>query len=469
MRLLLALLLVVAAAPFAEAAPCTAGVDCYCDRVAGGDLNDPLLLVCEDFDSPAYYQDVGLGTNGGVSTANRVGGPGAAQYSKSSTVANGSWWSGNGSTNNRNRGGGSLWWGRYGNFTQGYNWGPNQPTTPQSGNPCNFDIVTTSGCSGGPVWHPTGAWGSTADSGGGPSPSTMFVIRNGEFALENHTAPTNASGGGSGVFDGNASMAWRQPPGSTAGTGSGKSFGAIYRTFGMTVAMAYPLNSTSSGIWGGSWKHMEFCQTLGNCAGDGLLVFHNQGSRLGSSPFSWMFMIGSPEDQAACTAKLNASIAAGLKPFGHAFCDLNGNLNYGGGSNYLQSRDWPDGMWGCVRGYFENMGTVSSRIRIWLTTGMVTDLPIVDLTMDFTGQGSRNGYGGLFWDHYKNFGTNTVVTYRYKDNLHIRAGAPVSCNQIGFGAVGTPPRNPPTLQQLILSGLGDFWGWLFPHPAYAAR
>jgi hypothetical protein len=368
-------------------------------------LNDPNVLVCEDFDAPAYYQDVGEGSGG-----------------------NGAWYSSFGWPNKRNRGVGSLWRARYGNITPGSNWRQGQPVNPQRGLPCNFDLAPGTECSGGPVWHPADLWG------GNNYGANIFVIQNGQFNLEipTLTSPTNAAGGGSGVFDGNASMAWRNPAGLTAGTGSGKSWGALYRTFGMTVAMAYPINSTSSGIWKGSWKHMEFCQTVGSCPGDGLLVFHNQGTRLAASPFSYMFMIGSPEDQASCNAKLQASIKAGLKPFGHAFCDLNGNLNYGGGSNYLQSRDWPDGMWGCVRGHFENMGTTNSRIRVWLTTGVVTNLPIVDLTMDFTGQGSRNGYGGLYWDHYKNFGSNTQVTFRYKDNLHIRAGAPVSCAQIGF-------------------------------------
>ena len=38
---------------------CTDGIDCYCDRVAGGDLNDTLILLCEDWESPNYY----LGTS----------------------------------------------------------------------------------------------------------------------------------------------------------------------------------------------------------------------------------------------------------------------------------------------------------------------------------------------------------------------------------------------------------------------
>jgi hypothetical protein len=43
------------------AAPCTPGVDCYCDKVRGGGLNDPQLLFCEDFEAPTLYQNTGVG------------------------------------------------------------------------------------------------------------------------------------------------------------------------------------------------------------------------------------------------------------------------------------------------------------------------------------------------------------------------------------------------------------------------
>jgi hypothetical protein len=99
-------------------------------------------------------------------------------------------------------------------------------------------------------------------------------------------------------------------------------------------------------------------------------------------------------------------------------------------------------MWGCVRAFFENLGTANARTRVWLTTSVVADLPIVDFTLNQSQMGTKNGIGGMFWDHYANANVNQVpapkpivqTTYRYEDNVHIRAGAPVSCAQIGFGA-----------------------------------
>ena len=47
---------------FSHAArPCTDGVDCYCDRVSGGDLNDPGLIFCEDWEAVTLHDDVNFG------------------------------------------------------------------------------------------------------------------------------------------------------------------------------------------------------------------------------------------------------------------------------------------------------------------------------------------------------------------------------------------------------------------------
>lgn len=403
---LLVLLLIPFLPGSSEAAPCTPGVDCYCDRVKGGNLNDPNVLVCEDFDADAYHLDVG-------------------------NVPNGSWYSDAGFPGNR--GFGSLWRARYGNTTQGSNWYSGQPANPQRGTSCAFPQ-----CSGGPVYDELDRWGGNNYS------ANIFIVTPGKFNVEipTLTNPTNTAGGGSGVFDGNASMAWRNPPVNSAGTGSGKSFGALHRTFGVTQAVAYPTNSDASQIWKAPWKHHEFAPVVGASPGHGLVMFHNQGFRSNADPFFYMF-IGNPvagETQASCNAKIAAAKAAGLLPFGTALCDSTPALLYGAGSNYNRTTHWPDGMWGCVRAHFENMGLVNSRIRIWLTTAVVTDLPIVDLTMDLRKTGAVNGYGGLFWDHYANANSPGFVggpivqtTYRYEDNVHIRAGAPVSCTQIGFG------------------------------------
>ena len=43
-----------------EAGPCTKGVNCYCDKVRGGSLNDPSILVCEDWEAPTLQNDQSL-------------------------------------------------------------------------------------------------------------------------------------------------------------------------------------------------------------------------------------------------------------------------------------------------------------------------------------------------------------------------------------------------------------------------
>jgi hypothetical protein len=180
-------------------------------------------------------------------------------------------------------------------------------------------------------------------------------------------------------------------------------------------------------------------------------MFHNQGSRGEQDPFYWMFIDASLEPQAQCKAK----VAAAKVAFGTLFCAPHGTIQsgpfagqigwimqYGAGTNYRRSQHWPDGMWGCVRAHLENLGLSNSRVRIWLTTGRVTDLPIVDFMVDMTGQGAANGYVGWRWNHYKNMPGPAQLTYRYEDNVHIRAGAPVSCAQIGSSGGGGDTTSP---------------------------
>ena len=61
------------------------------------------------------------------------------------------------------------------------------------------------------------------------------------------------------------------------------------------------------------------------------------------------------------------------------------------------------------------------------------------------GMDTSTGIRGLAWNAYANANQGvggetptTETTYRYEDNVHITAGPPVSCAQIGF-ARGSPP------------------------------
>ena len=92
---------------FANAASCTAGTDCYCDKVAsGGSLEDANLLFCEDFEAPSmrdydtsrdgdgapYYGNFVDHNDGGGFTCNRGGN--SYWYQNYQTPGSGNWLAG---------------------------------------------------------------------------------------------------------------------------------------------------------------------------------------------------------------------------------------------------------------------------------------------------------------------------------------------------------------------------------------
>jgi hypothetical protein len=83
----------------AQTSPCTDGVDCYCDQIS-----DPNLLLCEDFENRAYYEDV----PGAWYEEGRYGG----------------------------RGNGSAWRNNYGGSTRQCMWAPGDAADPKRGVPC---------------------------------------------------------------------------------------------------------------------------------------------------------------------------------------------------------------------------------------------------------------------------------------------------------------------------------------------
>lgn len=77
---------------------------------------------------------------------------------------------------------------------------------------------------------------------------------------------------------------------------------------------------------------------------------------------------------------------------------------------------------------------------------MSSEVLIIDFS-GFDGEflDNKNGYHGMTWNAYANTNQGggeiptTITSYRYEDNFHLREGAPVSCQQIGFGAGGSAP------------------------------
>jgi hypothetical protein len=301
------------------------------------------------------------------------------------------------------------------------------------------------------VWDAVNRWGGNAYG-----PQLAILTQPSQFSAELSTIrpPTNASGGATGVFDGNASLGYRIAAGNTHGIAGEARFSAT-RTIGYTAAIAYPNNSLTSGIWGttsvpGAWKHNEWTTVYNPNSGfDGLFAFYNQAGPRTGIPFAGF--IGSFQDQNYTNC---GSIVAAA---GSASC-INGNLGiqWNSPANYSQPTDWPFGSWGCIRGFIENAGLSNMRMRVWFQgPNMTNERLIIDFTANGTQLDNKNGYGGMKWNAYANtnqgmgYISTTQLTFRYEDNTHVRAGAPVSCAQIGFTGTSTtdvvPPATPPGL------------------------
>ena len=405
----------------ANASPCTPGVNCYCDKVKNpaNSIYDPSLLMCEDFEAPTLIKDQGVGN-------------GAPWY--------GPPYDSGGQTSPNDRGRGGYWQRVYGNGVNGALWDGGTPANPKLGQSCGFSL-----CTGLKIWSVGDLW--DANNYG----ALAAFLTNGQYTAEPHlTAPTGASGGGSGSFDGVTSLFSRVPAGNTAGI-YGTKFWTKTQTFGITAAVAYASNLVTSGLMNSNWKGDEWVQNKGFAGGDGLFLF-------GNPPFSsifpfYGFTFAITDSQSTC----NSKVAAATKTAGSFRCDAGGNFIFEASSaQYNQSTDWPLGRWACVRAYYQNMGSANSSIQMWLTGSSGVEKKIIDISgMDLTGQTpgrSPAGYEGFAWNNYANtnqppaISPSTETSGRYQDNYHVRSGSPVSCSQIGFagGSVDSTPPSAPT-------------------------
>ena len=405
------------------AAPCTPGTDCYCDKVTNkaSPLFDSSLLFCEDFEAPTLYQNTGVGN-------------GAPYY--------GPWYDASGQTGNR--GNNSYWNRKYGNGTSSFLFSSGQPASPTLGAPCTFAL-----CTGAKVWERNNLWSANAHA---PQLAIYTQASDFNFELSSLTVPINKAGGGSGVFDGNANLAYRIAAGRTHGIAGEARFANGTRNIGMTMAVAYPINSLTSGIWGtstnqGAWKHNEWGTTYNPNSGfDGLFIFYNQVGPRSGIPFAGFLGSFADQNYTNCGSIVSA--------VGNAQCIGSGlGIYWNNPSNYNQPTDWPFGTWGCVRGYLENAGLANMRMRVWFQgPNMTSERLIIDFTANGTQLDNKNGYSNMKWNAYANtnqgggYTPTTALTFRYEDNVHARNGMPVSCAQIGFSGGGGGVINPPVLR-----------------------
>mgnify|MGYP001620090407 FL=1 len=203
-------------------------------------------------------------------------------------------------------------------------------------------------------------------------------------------------------------------------------------SFGLTMAVAYPSIIGSSEIWAGPWKHDDLKATLDGTLDSGP-IFHNEAPLQANDPFQ-AYMFFSPTgaaSAAACqTAMANATIRRG-----DVGCLTDVALLYRADPvAYNRTTQWPFGTWGCVQAHYQNLGTTNMSVKVWVNNNLIIDFD------GFNGSSflaNRQGYSGFTLGNYANTNAygppfTTQTTYRYEDNVHITAGAPVSCSQIGF-------------------------------------
>lgn len=406
----------------ALAASCIKGVTCYCDKVQGGSLNDPQLLLCEDFEAPTLHDDVGFG-NG----APFYGPP----YDHSGNIGG-------------FRGQNSYFQRKFGAGMGSCSWGLGQPVSPQRGITCSAGQSCAVG-----IWRADNLWDAN-------NFACIFIPRNGEFGQEVSAlapGPSNTSSGVNGVFDGQQNFAYRF----CAGAGCDAGFvgfmpmagGTTGGTFGVTMAVAYAANTASAGIWNSQWKHEEWLTVANNAYGgqefSDFIMAHRGTSLSDTDPFQPLIAWAQGYTLADCQ---NAVAAATVRK-GSLQCESAAGVYYmyylPDTTAYRRSRDWPLGAWGCVQAYLQNLGSTRATIQISFNGATIIDFDIDPRPFSW-----KQGYASMGLNGYANINYGgaqqsytTETTYRYLDNVHVRAGAPVSCSQIGFASSGTTPPPPP--------------------------
>lgn len=391
---------------------CTPGTNCYCDKVKpGGIFADALLLFCEDFDAVTLRVNQGTGN-------------GAPYYGPPPD-----------STGQPGNAGHNAYWTKVSIDTvQQIHAYRNQQ------GPCTFDQ-----CDGPKMWTSDNRWNVNQFS-----PGLAIYEKNSDFTAEigTLTVPTNAAGGGVGVFNGNGSLAWRIPPLYVGGFAGGRGFPTATE-IGMTWAGAYPNNVDASNIYNQSWKGNEWRSVPHSGGGyDGLFSFGLQQACAGQRPLSggiWAF--GPNGNGGNYTTHPTATVGTAMNANGNNFCGSVNALNGPGdgiwfwadATLFQQSRDWPRGTWACIQAHVQITGG-TLRHRIWFTPSagpnVGTTLLVSDFTAPMTGLDAQQGWDAMFPNDYVNqnqFGATTNnLTFRYEDSWHARRGLPVSCAQIGF-------------------------------------
>lgn len=377
--------------------------DCFCDTIGTtGTINGPYsgVLVCEDADHNALW----------LTSPTDPGGYG----NWVDTVA------GCTGSHPNDRGCNSYWTKKYGNGDTGSGFTNGNPAAPTFGAACSLD-VGFSMCTGYKEWRSDDAWNANSFQ------PWMDAIRDNEWDDENGSTTLAVPGGVGAQLFGNAAMGYRVPAGSTTGFQGAKSFGGTYAKVGITAAIGYESNVTTSGIYVGAsaaWKHLEFSGTNDGNFNDGLFGFRQTNSPQDAFPIQGFIFMSGCSGRAKTIRK------------GQVFCDAGFIAFSATTADYNFTTDFALGDWHCHSAEYDFTTITASRFRQWLDGEL-----LIDIDVDMTGtnyDGATDGIDGFAFNSYANKNISgsptTVAVRRYQDNLVMRSGSPVLCEDVGFPA-----------------------------------
>lgn len=423
-RLAIALAALVAAGPgAARANDCTKGTDCYCDCVTQtppsaackekypGITHDSSLRLCMDFEQAPLYDGSGL--------ANGAPEYGPAYDPTGSSAAYG-------------RGFNSAWVQLYGNGASDCIRRNGEPANPRIGASCD-----TTNLGGGPC-RETLEWcseaqGGLVDGGGADcwqanDEACIDIYRAGEW---NEEVP---SLGELDPPDGRAALGLRNS--TTADKNAGFSMTKSFERgtdIGITMITGISGNAFDSGsVTEAPWKFEEWGDATAS-------AIFPQGATHGAcsddmKPFCpIVFRDPSQISNGTCAT----DIAGATNTVGAVSCtgpDDGTTFRWIPG-NYNRVTDFALDTAHCVRGHISGIGSPNMSVKVWLDGDSAADLVIDVSGVNGTRVLDAAGWSFFGFDNYSNYKTGHSIpsaVRRMYDNVHIRAGAPVSCAQVGF-------------------------------------
>lgn len=390
---------------------CTYGDNCYCDTVVDG-----ALLFCEDFENPNYYSTT-------------------------------DWVSGTGSGSTFDRGAAADWADQFsGGADYLSRFTSSDPSPPRVGSACGSSVVECKG----PREFCSETQGNLVDSGGADcwevnATSVMDIFGEGESTLvDAGFTLSNGPGVASDIGGGNRSFAYIIRNGAIGGVGVGRATWSAVTEVGITQAHAYSTNAWTSNAASTSWKHEEWSTSGSSYAENWNLgnTGHPNNSK-DYAPYGPQLFTTSVSACKAAFSGVTAHVggvacndlAAQLlyTPATDAFPGWNSTDTYANGTNsgYNRGTDFPAGEWHCTRAHITGMGTTNLSVKIWHDDTLVVHFS------GFDGTALENqSYTNMWMNAYNNQAVsgnlNVAAVARYRDNIHIRQGEPVSCASIGF-------------------------------------